>query len=148
MQRKRNYFLWVLLACIVSAFLFAGCEKKGGEVRYTVANSESASGELRVEIRVDETEEEYTLLQIMERAKQNGDLSYEASAGMITSINGKANAADFSACWMLYTSDEEMSNAEYGTIVCGNESLGSAIVGANALTVVKGVLYVWQYTSF
>lgn len=148
MQRKWNYFLWVLLACIASTFLFAGCEKKDGEVRYTVVSSESASGEARVEIRVDEMETEFTLLEIMERAKQNGDLSYEVSAGMITSVNGKANAADFSACWMLYTSDEEMSNAEWGTIVCGNESLGSAIVGADALTVAKGVLYVWQYTSF
>ena len=148
MKRKGNYFLWLLLACIASAFVFAGCKKKNGELRYTVVSSESAGGELRVEICVDEMEGAFTLLQVMERAQASGDLSYEISAGMITGINGKKNAADFSACWMLYTSDKEMANEGWGTIVCGEETLGSAIVGADALKVVKGKSYVWQYVRF
>jgi hypothetical protein len=84
----------------------------------------------------------------MERAKTDGDLTYEISGGMVTSIEGKANAADFSACWMLYTSDVEMSNAEWGTITVGEKTLGSAIVGAEALPIVAGELYVWSYQSF
>ena len=88
------------------------------------------------------------LTDVMEKAKEKGDFTYEMSGGMITSINGVANPADWSKCWMLYTSDAEMSNTAWGTITWNGETLGSAVVGADALDVIAGATYVWSYQSF
>jgi len=91
---------------------------------------------------------EETLLQTMQDLQEKQELTFEESAGMVTSINGKANTLDYSGCWMLYTTDDEMSNTEWGTIEYNGETLGSAIVGANSLFVVEGETYVWSYQSF
>ena len=55
---------------------------------------------------------------------------------------------DFSHCWMLYTSDGEMSNAAWGEIEYNGEKLGSAVLGADALPVLEGQVYVWYYQAF
>ena len=65
---------------------------------------------------------------------------------MITSLNGKANTAN--SFWMLYTTDGEMANSEWGTIAFEGLVLGSAVLGAEALTVAVGEYYVWSYQSF
>ena len=91
---------------------------------------------------------EVTLLDYMERAKLNGGFDFEIQDGMITSINGKANAADFSSCWMLYTSDVEFSNTDWGTVEYEGETLGSAIVGAEFLPATTGAIYLWEYCTF
>ena len=52
----------------------------------------------------------------MNYLKDQGELTFEISGGMISSIEGKENPLDYSSCWMLYTSDKEMSNTEWGTI--------------------------------
>ena len=67
---------------------------------------------------------------------------------MVSSVEGKENAADGSACWMLYTSDAEMSNKEWGTITYEGNTYGSAILGAESLQVSAGQYYVWSYDAF
>ena len=67
---------------------------------------------------------------------------------MVSKINGTENAADFSACWILYTSDSEMGNSEWGTYDFQNVTCLSAIVGGDALTVSAGAYYIWVYTTF
>ena len=67
---------------------------------------------------------------------------------MITSINGKANPADWSYCWMVYTSDTSMANTEYGTYEYEGQILGSAVLGAEALPAADGGIYVWVYQKF
>ena len=145
MKRVVSFLLFVLLCFGISGCFFMPMtpDPESG-LAYTIVKTEN-----RVEISVSDLgTSKWTLIDVMERAKTDGDLTFEISGGMVTSIEGKANAADFSACWMLYTSDAEMSNTEWGTITIGEKTLGSAIVGAEALPVVVGVLYVWDYQTF
>ena len=74
--------------------------------------------------------------------------SYKITGGMVTEINGKSNAADFSGCWMLFTSDTELSNNAWGVTAYEGKTLGSAILGAEALVVEAGEIYAWEYTIF
>ena len=89
-----------------------------------------------------------TLMDYMTKLKDKGDLEFAISDGMITSINGIDNPADYSSCWMLYTSDPELSNSAWGTVEYEGVEYGSAVSGAEALTVKAGQLYIWVYQSF
>ena len=84
----------------------------------------------------------------MVQLKSEGAIDFTLDNGMITSINGKANPADWSYCWMLYTADDEMSNTEWGELEYNGEKLGSAVVGADFLPAVEGEVYVWYYQAF
>ena len=141
-----------LLLFIVLCFGTSGCfllpmtsDDPDAWMEYTIIKS----SETRVEIYVSGLGDwGWKLIDLMERAKADEELTYEISGGMVTSIEGKDNAADFSSCWMLYTSDAEMSNTEWGTIQVGEKTFGSAIVGAEALLLVEGEYYVWDYFTF
>ena len=41
-----------------------------------------------------------------------------------------------------------MSNTEWGTVDYEGERYASAVLGADALTVIEGGLYIWEYQSF
>jgi len=101
-----------------------------------------------VAIRVKDVDGEPMLLDVMEYLQEKENFTFVVENGMLTSLNGKANTADFSRCWMLYTSDAELANSEWGTYTYEGVTLGSAIVGANMLPVVKDEVYVWYYASF
>ena len=130
-----------LLLVLVAVFCFA-CG--GGNVQCSIADV----SETRVVILAEETDGKATVLNCMEYLAEKEELTYEIVGGMVTSINGIANAADFSSCWMLYTSDAEMSNAAWGTVEYNGGTLGSAILGAETLIVEEGEFYVWVYQSF
>lgn len=104
--------------------------------------------ETRVVIIPKEKVGELNLIDYMETIRMNGGFTFEMENGMVTSVNGKANAADFSSCWMLYTSDAEFSNAEWGTIEYEGKALGSAVVGAESLPVETDEVYIWEYVTF
>ena len=89
-----------------------------------------------------------TLIEYMEILKKDGELEFEIANGMITSINGIENPADWSSCWMLYSNDTEFSTTEYGTAEYNGETFGSAILGAEKLIVKDGYKYIWYYQSF
>ncbi len=143
MKRKMYYLLTFLLTLVVSVFAFASCNQEGGAKAEIVSKTENM-----VVIKVNETEGFATLLDAMTYLQDEGELSFEITAGMVSSIEGKANPADWSACWMLYTSDEEMSNMEWGTTTYDGNVYGSAIVGAEALQVSAGEYYIWSYDVF
>lgn len=139
LKRKILSFLLV----IVAIFCFASCG--GGKVGCTIVEMT----ETRVFFTVSETDGQATVLDCMEYlAKKTDGFSYKTSGGMVTEINGKANTADFSGCWMLYTSDEEMANNAWGVTAHEGQTLGSAILGAEALIVEAGEIYAWEYTIF
>ena len=139
LKRKMVTFL-LLLATI---FCFVSCG--GGEVECTIVENT----ETRVFFTVSKTDGNATVLDCMEYLAENVDgFSYKISGGMVTEINGKANATDFSGCWMLYTSDEDMSNNTWGVTAHEGQTLGSAILGAEALIVETGEIYAWEYTIF
>ena len=90
-----------------------------------------------------------SLLEFMNSAKANGELDFTVdSTNMVQSINGIANPADYSKCWMLYTSDAEHANTAWGTIVYKDQTYGSATLGAESLIIVENGLYIWVYTTF
>ena len=87
------------------------------------------------------------LIDYMEKLKEKGQLEFSVSDGMITSINGIDNPADFSSCWMLYTSDEESANAAWGTVEYEGKQYGSAISGAEQLKIKPDQLDIWVFKS-
>ena len=88
------------------------------------------------------------LIDYMAQLKEQGEVDFTISDGMITSINGVANPADYSSCWMLYTSDEENANKAWGTVEYKGSEYGSALVGAETLVIKPDQLYIWVYKSF
>ncbi len=88
------------------------------------------------------------LIDYMNELVQKGELTCTISDGMITSINGIENPADFSSCWMLYTSDTENANSGWGTVEYEGVEYGSAISGAEVLKIKPGQLYIWVFKSF
>ena len=160
MKQKTKKFL----AFLTTVLLIVGCagcgkDSDGGnangnsessiqKLSYQVFATQTEGKTVRVEITILTLDGKYKLSDIMARAQEEHKMTYESSAGMITSINGTANAADFSSCWMLYTTDAEMANSSWGTITIGDQTLGSAIVGAEALEVLVDEMYVWEYVTF
>lgn len=138
--------LLALLLTVLCAFTMACCGASNGGAK-TVATVAKEEG--MVVITIEEVAGEVALLAVMAELQEEGKLTFTADlSGMVQSIEGKANPADWSACWMLYTSDEGMANTEWGTIEYGGEVYGSAILGANALSVVAGETYIWSYQTF
>ena len=78
------------------------------------------------------------LIDYMDGLVKSGKMTCTIQDGMVTSINGIDNPADFSSCWMLYTSDPELSNSAWGTVEYEGVEYGSAVSGAEALTVKAG----------
>ena len=88
------------------------------------------------------------LIDYMQALKQDGFFDFTIVDGMVTAINGKENATDFTSCWMLYTDDADMSNTSWGTIELDGKTYASAISGAEDLTIKDGTVYVWTYVTF
>ena len=142
MKRKFYGFLSMCLSFLCALCLFA-CDRKD---KSNLVCLLVGSNQTRVVISVSQPGQNCTLLDCMEILKQREDnFTYTMFNGMITSINGVENPADFSKCWMLYTSDAEMANTAWGKIEYNSETLGSAVVGAVDLEVIAGGIYVWDY---
>ena len=137
MKHKIISFFSLILTLLMTAYVFVGCKKTPVKL----------DGEYIV-ITADEDAEGKTLLAYMNELKAQDKLSFELKDGMVTSINGKANAADFSSCWMLYTSDSENANEAWGIVEYEEKNYGSAIVGVESLPVKSGEIYIWWYQSF
>lgn len=89
-----------------------------------------------------------TLKDCMDDLKNRGELEFTVKSGMISSINGIDNPADYSYCWMLYTDDAENSNNAWGTIEYKDKVYASAMLGAESLVIAKGCTYIWVFTEF
>lgn len=133
-------FKAVILSALIAVFalcLFAACnDKTDGAVNPVVitANDESFIYENK------------TLLDYMYYLQGKGGLTFTVDDGMVTSLNGKSNTTN--SYWMLYTSDTENANNDWGTYNNNGASYGSATLGAGALTVKKNCIYVWVYQTF
>lgn len=143
MKRKMYALFTLLLTVIMSVCMLVACDKGGSAKAEIVSKTDTM-----VVIKINETEGFATLLDAMTYLKDEGELTFELTGGMVSSIEGKANPADWSACWMIYTSDTEMSNAKWGTINYDGNVYASAIVGAEELQVSSGEYYVWSYDTF
>ena len=127
------------LALIALLCLFTACGKKENVLK---------DSDERIVLTPEDSFAEKTLEEFMSAAKKEGKLEYEISNGMITSINGIANPADYSYCWMLYTDDADNSNEAWGVITYKEKTYASASLGATDLKIKKGCVYIWVYTKF
>lgn len=129
---------WIaLLLCLVATVFgvcFVGCKKN------VDANAD------RVAITVVNATENESLLEYMEGLQKNGELTFTIEKGMVTSINGITQTTN--TYWMLYTSDTDNANTAWGTYTYDGQELGSAIYGAEDLTVKNDCVYVWVFTKF
>lgn len=135
--------LLLTLLTFVLLFSMVAC---GGETHVIKETDEKII--ITVSSKQMELTDSTTLLEYMQSLKKDGEFEFEIVNGMITSINGIENPADWSSCWMLYTNDTELSNSTWGTAEYNGETFGSAIVGAEELIVKNGYKYIWYYQSF
>ena len=143
MKRKIYLFFTLLLTVATAVCMLVACDKQGSAKAEILSKTDTM-----VVIKVNETEGFATLLDAMNYLQDEGKLTFEFSGGMVVSVEGKTNASDWSACWMLYTSDKEMSNTEWGVVEYDGKSYASAILGAESLTVAVGEYYILSYVSF
>ena len=176
MKRKIAHFISIVASFVVSVCMFAGCSlvlqnssstfssnSSSSSVLVPPSNNSSSSSvlvppeakflvvettETSVIIKVNKADDNQTVLDVMQALQAEGKMSYTLSGTMVTAINGKENAADWSFCWMLYTSDSEMANSEWGTFTYNENVYGSAILGAEAMPVIDGAYYIWAYVAF
>ena len=143
---KKLFFKFTAYLVLSFTFLFAlgGCFQKPPLVL--------KPAETYIVIKTDTEQisitENMTLLDYMQELKRDGELEFEIENGMITSVNGIENAADWSNCWMLYTSDADNANTACGTVEYQLSVYGSAMYGAEELKIKDGYLYIWVYQSF
>ena len=146
MKNKMKKSLSVLLVVMifVGAMLMSGCVKeeplviKDSDTYIVIKTTQEAIG--------DNTD--MLLIDYMAELKEKGQLEFEIANGMITSINGIENPADYSSCWMLYTSDADNANSAWGIVEYEGTEYGSAISGAETLKLKPDQLYIWVFQSF
>ena len=138
-----------ILACLLAALLLmnilllAGCQSEP-----LVIKESDTCIVLKVTEEAIGGNTDMVLIDYMDTLVKEGKLTCTIENGMVTSINGIDNPADFSSCWMLYTSDADNSNAAWGTVEFEGKQYGSAISGAETLKIKPGQLYIWVYKSF
>jgi hypothetical protein len=129
--------LTLLLVTLTALMMFTAC----GKNKDPLVISETDEF---VVIKCQTEKEDLTLASYMDGL----DDIFLIENGMVVSINGIKNAADWSYCWMLYTDDEEMSNVAWGEIEYKDKVYGSAVLGAESLVVKNGKTYIWVYQGF
>ena len=139
-MKKTTKILAILL--LMLSLLLTGCKEeplviKDSDTYIVIKTTEEAMG----------GDADMLLVEYMEHMREEG-LEFEVNDGMIVSINGIANPADYSSCWMLYTSDAENANASWGTVEYEGKEYGSAISGAETLKIKANQIYIWVFKSF
>ena len=145
---KKFFSAIIALMICVGVFGFAGCSLFGGEKEPLVIKESDTYIVITVSSEQMEISSDTTLIDYMQTLKADGQLDFEITNGMITSINGIENPADWSSCWMLYTSDADLANSAWGTVEYNGVVYGSAILGAETLKIKDGCLYIWVFQSF
>ena len=99
-------------------------------------------------IVADGVAENTTLSAYMDELQKAGKLTFEKENGMVVSVNGKKNGANYNPCWMLYTSDTEYSSAQWGSVEYEGKVYYSSTLGMENLIVKNGETYIWWYQTF
>ena len=139
-MKKTTKILAILL--LMLSLLLTGCKQeplviKDSDTYIVIKTTEEAMG----------GDADMLLVEYMEYMREEG-LEFEVVDGMVVSINGIANPADYSSCWMLYTSDVENSNTAWGTVEYEGIEYGSAISGAETLKIKANEIYIFVFKSF
>ena len=142
-MKNKKILAFLLAAVTLMSIFLAGCKSeplviKESDTCIVLKVTEEAIGDNTDMVRID----------YMADLVKDGKMTCTIQDGMVTSINGIDNPADFSSCWMLYTSDAYNSNAAWGTVAYDGKEYGSAISGAETLKIKPGQLYIWVFQSF
>ena len=140
---KKSLTLLLAIMLVASALLMTACQQeklviKDSDTYIVIKTTQESVGDAT----------DMLLIDYMSQLKEKGELEFTITDGMIKSINGIENLADYSSCWMLYTSDEDNANAAWGTIEYEEKEYGSAVAGAETLKIKADQLYIWVYKSF
>ena len=133
-------FSIISLLCVLN---FASCKQDSFVVKETDTYIVITASNDQLEITSSTT-----LLDYMADLKDDGLLDFNVSGGMITSINGVDNPADWSSCWMVYTDDLEYSSLAFGSIEYQGKTYQSAVLGAETLPIKNGAKYIWIFKAF
>ena len=135
-MKRFKVIISVMMAAFALCCLFAACHDDDGTVEPVVI---TASDESFVY-------EDKTLLDYMNYLQGKNELAFTVNDGMVTSINGISNTSN--SYWMLYTSDTDNANSDWGTYNDGGAIYGSATLGAAALVIKENCIYAWVYQTF
>ncbi|MBE6957676.1 MAG: hypothetical protein E7447_00795 [Ruminococcaceae bacterium] len=143
-QMQKILSLMLVLAILSCTLMLSGCQK----AEPLVIKDSDTYIVIKTTAEAMDGATDMLLVEYMEKLKEKGELEFSVSNGMITSINGIDNPADYSSCWMLYTSDGDNANASWGTVEYEGKEYGSAISGAETLKIKADCLYIWVFKSF
>ena len=141
---KKKFIAICNLIFFVVSLLMLSCCSPSNNVKASIIQQSAT----QIVIKIDQAEENVTLLKGMEYLKQQGLLSYTLEGTMVKSINSKTASDRDRTFWALYTSASEMSNTAWGSIEVDGQTCGSAILGADSLMVKAGELYIWKWSSY
>ncbi len=138
----------LLLAC---SFAFTSCQYVsdflGDHLPFFQNKTVVIDGDyVVITVDVDNVEDGATLKDYMDYLVAEEELTYEIKDGMITSIDDKSGSTN--QYWMLYTSDTEHANDEWGTCSYQENKYGSATLGVESLVVKDGCIYIWYLQTF
>ena len=133
MKNKMKKLVALLLVTFCAIFAF-GCNPSNppADVKFTVEISNVESGA--------------TVLDYMNYLQAEGEFTFVIESGMVISMNGISGASN--QYWMLYTDDENNSNATWGTITANGVTYASASLGCESLPAVDGATYIWRLMTF
>jgi hypothetical protein len=137
-----------ILCCLLAFLLLAGTMLTGCKSEPLVIKDSETCIVIRTTKEVVGDKTDMVLIDYMSTLIADGKLTCKIEDGMVTSINGINNPADFSSCWMLYTSDAENSNSAWGTVEYDGKEYGSAVSGAETLKIKANEIYIWVFKSF
>lgn len=88
------------------------------------------------------------LVDYLDALVEKEKLTYEATSGMIITINGtEAKAAD-NKYWLIYTSDADYSNSDWGTYEYDSVTYNSATKGIAELPLKADAVYIFVISQF
>jgi hypothetical protein len=137
-----------ILCCLLAVVLLCASLLTGCKTEPLVIKDSETCIVIKTTKEAMDGKTDMVLLDYMDILAKDGKMTCKIENGMVTSINGIDNPADFSSCWMLYTSDTENANVAWGTVEYEGKEYGSAISGAETLVIKEGQLYIWVYKSF
>ncbi len=153
MKTIRKQIAILLTAFCLFSFVACGEKKDVSSSNSKLAKENVKVVDNMVIITVDsdyfKLDENTVLVDYMTALKNDGALEFTLSQdGMVNSINGQENPADWTKCWMLYSNDVELSNEAWGTVSVDGVTYFSAVLGAESLPIKDGKIYVWEFKSF
>ncbi len=137
---KKHISIILAFLILTGLFFLVSCANKEKQV------IKASDDDVIISVTEDELSNlgEIKLLDYMKELKNRGEIDFTESGGMITSINGIKNSDKY---WMLYTSDAEKANPVWGIIEYDKKEIGSAVCGADELTIKPETLYIWVYKA-